>query len=511
MVKRCIGIDIGCSYLHAVQLAHGEQELRVEKVFSCQIRRSTDSLPNILKSLVSQHGFDARAAIATSLPQDAVFYRNLETDAAGLEQIRQHDSSAFEHHFPIPPGQIVVRPHSHRLLAEGRYCVLAAAVSRELVQQRCNLLAEAKLHPDLADAAIFAIHSAVAINYPEITTGVAIITYVDESHLTLAVTQDNDILIVRNLRLVYQSDSSGQSLYDQAAQILSHEVAISWRKVFGCEIEQDVRLYLATGGGISAGLRAAIEKKLPCQIIFVDPYAKLQRSPDCQANDAICVALGLALRVLAPEKTAGVDFLQVDQVGAKPALNLRKELTNFLAILVAIAALLLIGLRVRLFYMERNYARLKDEIKSVFQTTLPDEKNIVDPLVQLEQKIQSFQKDYQLFASFHPTGLAPLDVLQKVSTSMPTQDGFKVDDLWVTPSSVRISGTCDSFASVYKWQGVLQKIPGFAVVDVKPPEKLETGKVSFTILISSGKSLDMPGGIRATAEGSRRAGSQISQ
>jgi Tfp pilus assembly protein PilN len=212
----------------------------------------------------------------------------------------------------------------------------------------------------------------------------------------------------------------------------------------------------------------------------------VERSPDCQANGAICVALGLALRVLAPEKAEGVNFLQADDAVAKPALNLKKEAKICAVLVVAIAALLLVGLRVRLFYMERNYARLKKEINEVFRAALPDEKTIVNPLVQLEQKIQSFQKNYQLFASFHPTGLAPLNVLETISKSMPSQGGFKVDDLLVTSGSVRISGTCNSFESVYQWQEVLQKVPGFALVDVDAQREVQSGAVSFNILISQG-------------------------
>jgi Tfp pilus assembly protein PilN len=182
-----------------------------------------------------------------------------------------------------------------------------------------------------------------------------------------------------------------------------------------------------------------------------------------------------------------VNFLEADDTAAGPALNLKKELRIFTLLAVAIAALLLVGLRARLFYMERNYARLKNQISEVFHAALPDEKTIVNPLAQLEQRIQSLQKDYQLFAAFHPTGLAPLNVLQKITTSMPSQGAFKVDDLLVTPSSVRISGTCNSFESVYQWQEVLQKVPGFALVDVDAQREPKSGAVSFTILISSGK------------------------
>lgn len=495
MVKRCMGIDIGSSHLRVVQLARAEQELHIEKTFSTQIRRNTDSPPDILKELVSRQGFDSRAAIATSVPQDAVFFRNLETDFAGLEQIRQHDSAALEHDFPLPAEKIVTQVYSYRQLPDGRFSVLTVAVSKESLRQRRNLLAEAKMHPDLAETAIFAIHAAVAVNHPQVKQGLAIIVYVDESYLTLAVTKDNNILIVRNLRLIHPSDSPPRrigSTAEQIAEVLSEEAEISWQKVFGTKIEPGSRLYLVAEDGISDNLKAAVEEKLPCQTIFVDPAANIKRSPDCQADSTMCLAEGLALRLLAPEKTTGVNFLQANSVSRKPTLNLKKELVICAALAGAIAVFLLVGLFMRLFYMERNYARIRNEIREVFRTALPEEKNIVSPLVQLELKMESFRKDYQLFATFHPTSLAPLEVLHRISTSMPSRAGFKVDDLLITPSSVRVSGSCDSFESVYQWQESLQKVPGFALVDVQDAQKeAQSDVVRFTILISSAKSASL--------------------
>ncbi len=507
MAKRCIGIDIGSSYIHAVQLVRAERELRLERIFCTQIRRSTDSLSESLRLLVSRHGFDRRAATAVSVPQDAVFFRNVQTDAAGLEQICRHDSSVLEDHFPIAAGEILARSHSHRQLSDGRYSVLTAAVSRESLRQRRHLLADANLQPTLAEAAIFAVHCVVAVNHPEIMVGSAAIVYVDEYYLTLAVTHDNDILLVRNLRLLCESDSGVGSAQEQLAELLSREVQISWRKVFGSEIDQDGRLYLAVGNGIAAlsphqsagvpqpvgganglaqaGLQAAVVEKLPCQVVCVDPYANIQLNPDCSADGSIAAAIGLALRGLEPEATAGVNFIGADEVVSKPVFNVKKELAIFAALVGAIVVFSLVGLFGRLFYMERDYARLKEEIGGVFQAALPQEDNVVNPLAQLEQKIQAFQKDYQLFAAFHPTDMAPLEVLQRISASIPAQAGFKVDDLLVTPGSVRVIGTCPSFEPVYLWQGILQKLPGFTLVEVDARKEPQSGSVSFTILISS--------------------------
>src|SRR4030042_7044371 len=85
MVKRCIGIDIGPAVGRAVQIVGASGGFRIEKAFSTQTRRASDSLPEILRGLFAKFGFDRRAAVAASMPQDGVFFRILQTDAAGLD------------------------------------------------------------------------------------------------------------------------------------------------------------------------------------------------------------------------------------------------------------------------------------------------------------------------------------------------------------------------------------------------------------------------------------------
>jgi len=486
MVKRCIGIDIGSSYLRAVQIVRTGDELCIEKVFSAQTRRSKDSPPEILRRLSSKHGFDRRADVAISMPHDAVFFRNLETDSAGLEQIRQRNSSVLEHNFPIQPDEIVAQAHSYRRLPDEKYSVLTAAVTRASLHERLSILAGAKMHPNLVEAAIFAIHSTVAANHPEIAAGQAIIAYIDESYLTLAVTQDSNILIVRNIPIVSRSDNNIDSVQQHVAEVLAREAEVTWRKVFGREIDQDSKIYLATGGSTSGDFEAAVKKNLHCQTVIVEPYARVKCSPEHNGDTAICVAEGLALRALAPDKTVGINFLEADNADTRRTLDLRKEFTICAILVAAIAVVSLVGLFVRLSHLETKYAHIKNEIREIFQRTLPEETNIVNPLAQLEQKLESFQKDYRLFASFYPTNLSPLRVLHSITANTPSQGNIEIDDLLIATESVRLKGTCDSFESVYQWQRLLQKTPGFKLVDVQDVQKDPKGDaIHFTILISS--------------------------
>jgi len=489
MVKRCIGIDIGFSYLRAVQIVRTGDELCIEKVFSTQTRRSKDSPLEILRQLSGKYGFDHRADVAISMPHDAVFYRNLETDTAKLEQIRQVPKTALEHNIPIEPDEIVAQACSQRQLPNETYSVLTAAVSKASLRERLSILSGAKMHPNLVEAAVFAIHSTVAVNHPEIATGRAIIAYIDESYLILSVTENNNVLIVRNIPIASGSDKNTDSVPEQAAEILTREAQVTWRKVFGYEIEQETKFYLAAGGDVSGDLEAAITENLRCQTVIVEPYATVKCLPEHNGDEAICIAEGLALRVLAPEKTVGINFLEADNAVTKPTLDLKKELIIFAMLAAAIAVVSFVGLFVRMFHLEAKYTNIKNEIREVFQSTLPEEKNIVNPLVQLEQKLESFRKDYQLFAFFSPTNVSPLKVLHSITTNTPSQANIRIDDLLITAESVRLKGTCDSFDSVYQWQRLLQEIDGFTLVDVQDVQKDPRGDaIRFIVLISLNRS-----------------------
>jgi Tfp pilus assembly protein PilN len=488
MIRRCIGIEIGSYYLRAVQIARTGEQFLIEKVFDTQTRRSTDSLPDILQSLSSQFGFDRRAEVAISLGSDEVFYRNLEIDFAALEQIRSGKLSSLEYNFPIQPGEIVAGAYSCRQLPGEKYSVLAAATARAAINEKLQILSEAKMQPDLIEAAVFAVHSTVIFNHPEVRVGQAIIANIDDEHLTVAVTQDNDILIVRNIPIAIRPDGDSGSQEEQIAQLLSREAQVTWRRVFGAEIGQETKVYLIAGSDCDY-LQSLVEENLHCQVIIVDPYAKLKTAGDYKVDFPIYVAEGLALRVLAPEKTKGVNFLQRNYAGTKQKLNLKKELVTCAALVGAIAVCWIIGLFLRLSYLEASYTGLKNQIRDVFQDALPEEKNIVNPFVQLEQKLEFFRKDYQLFASFCPQGSGTLEVLRTISANMPSQANMKINDLLIAADTVRIIGSCDSFESVYDWQRVLREVSGFELVDVQDVQKEpKSGIVRFTMVLSSATS-----------------------
>jgi len=479
MVKRGIGIDIGSTHLRAVQISRTGDEFHIEKGFSTQTRRSADSVPDMLRKLVNRHGFDRHADVAVSMPRNAVFLRNLETDSTDLKQVCE----LAKQDFPIGPDEIVLHVYSRRELPGRKYSFLVAAVTKESLRERLDIIDSAKMSLNFVDTAVFAVHSTVAVNHPEILVGRAIIAYIDETYLTLAVTEDNNILIVRNIPITLSSRKNDDLAQKHVAEMLSDEVEIAWLKVFGSGVEENTKIYLLKTDGASDGLKVSIEENLTCQVTIVNPYAKVKSLLRSSDKAEICLAEGLALRALAPDKTTGINFLDAANADIEPTLNLKKELTTCAMLVAAIVLALLAGLFVRLWRLEARHTSVKNEIKEIFQCTLPEEKNIVRPLIQLEQKLQSLQKDYALFGYAADTGMQPLEVLRLISVSMPSE--IKINDMLITAKSVRLMGTSPSFENVYDWQRLLQDVPQFSSTDVQDVRKeSESELVHFNILVS---------------------------
>jgi len=484
MIKRSIGIEIGPSYLRAIQISRTGGRFHIEKTFRTKTRRSKDSPPEILRLLIKKYGFDRRANVAVSMPQDTVFFRTLETDSAGIERMRILDPSIFQNNFPLLTEEIVPQICSCTTMPNEKYSVLLAAAAKYSITERLDILSRAKLYPDLAETIIFAAYSTALINHPEIKTGKTATIYINESHISLVVTQNSNVLIVRSIPL---ADTPETELADeQVAQLLSQELDVTWRKVFGAGLGPDDNLYLAVGTISAEKLVPCLEEQFSCPVTDINPHRNIEC--DSERNDGrdMYVCEGLALRLLAPDQTMGVNFIQGYSTNLKQGLNLKKELVMYAALVGSIIIIALAGLFIRFSRLESEYAHLQNDINTVFRQTLPDEKNIVNPLVQLDQKLKVLQADYKSFGAALPD-FGPLEILHTVTESIPALSNISIEDILITPDSIRLTGITQSFEQLYNWQEILQEVPEFTNVNVHNPNRdTQSTTVRFTILISLG-------------------------
>ncbi len=490
MAKKSIGIDIGRTHLRAVQIARTPEGFRIEKTFGIQTRRRTDSPVNILRALTTEHGFDRRAEVAVCLPHHAIFFADTEIDGAALQKLQAGDTTPLKDSFPIASDKAMLQICSTQKLPDDRYSVLVAATSSDLLEAELSLLGEGKLQPTLVETPITAANTAIGFDHPESRQGIALILCVEPSSLHLAVLHEGSPLMVRNIPMVVPRDSDTEQIARQITEVLSREIEITWRKLFNAEPDSNLRIFLISESKTARYLAAAIEAEVDCQVTVSEPCAKIDRVGQAETPFPLSVAEGLALRPLLPPQTGGVNFLGTHGAVGSTQMSVRRELATCGGLLAVIVAIWIIGLVLQVSRLESQYAEVKTEIESVFRETLPDEKNIVNPLAQLQQKLDARRSDSGVLTSFQPGQITPLDILSKLSTHQPSGHEMKLNDVLVAKDSVRVTGKCNSFSVLSEWQRTLEQIPGFDTVDVAHPKKdAQTGQVHFTLSLSSGKAV----------------------
>ena len=485
MIKRCIGIDMGRTYVRAVQIARTPEGHVLEKAFGMQTRRSTDSVSQVLQALTTEHGFDRRAEVAISMPSQAVAFVEIQAEEADLKAIHAGETLKLRNDLPIAVEDAIIQVCSTRTLPKGKYGILVAATSGESIREQLELLGRGNLRPTTVDASILAMHTALVANHSETMIGTALIFCVDDAALTLAVTQDGKILMVRNIPIF--CDQGTPLSADQTAEIIEREVEITWRRLFGASPDGSLYVFLVSPPKTADQLVAAIRDRIECQIVVANPYAKLKQSGDSAPPEfPMCTAVGLALRALTLSPDDRGNFLTAYHARTRPICNIKKELIACAALVTVTAAVWFTGLFVRLSALESEYAGLKSQIQTVFCQALPQEKNVVNPLAQLQQKIDTFRKEYEVFSSFRPGRFSPLEIMYMLTTHCPKDGNLRFHDLLITADSVQVVGTCDSFAVVADWQRVLNQTGGFGAVEIQDQKKdARTGQVEFTLSMSS--------------------------
>ncbi len=481
MPKRCIGIDIGRNHVCAAQVVRTAEGFHVEKAFAAQTRRSTDSLPAILHALTNDHGFDRRAEAAVCLPLHTFLFADVETDAQGSEQIRAGDTTGLKACFPIPTDDLIAQICSVLPAEGGKLSVLVAAASRRQLSEDLPRLYESRIKPACLDTPITAAHATLVANHPESAHGLAVLLYVDPATLSLAVMREGSILLVRNIPMLTSGEQAIEAFAQQIAETAAQEIEITWKSLFGNDPDPGLPVYLVAPQPPTAALASLVQDKTGEQVFPVAPYARVTRSEEVDADLPLCVAQGLALRALQPERTDHLDFLAAYRARTRPTLRLKKEFAVCAALAAAAVVVWGVGLLLQLSSLESDYRRLKRQTEEVFHQAVPEEQNIVEPVAQLQQRIEAFRKQSGAFAS-QP---APLEILYALSRNTPTTGALELQEVLMAADSVRITGSCDSYVTFSQWQRLLETIPGFRVDDASRSTKdPQSGRVQFMISLS---------------------------
>lgn len=466
MAKRYIGIDISDGWVHAVQMAR-RGGLEIELSASRPIVQGQDSPAEALCALTEQCHFDRSAPVAVAMPHGTAFAQSIDIDEDNLNGTVSTFDSIAQENFPIAAGE--------RL---GDICCCApkaivAATSKSAKKERLEIIGQAKLQTELIDLPVFALLATVKTNHPQINDGLAIIIYTDQSHCITIITENSQIVATRTMPLA------------KAAQTIIHELQMTWRTHFAEPIPENTNAFVAGDAVERAELIESLQNELKCNVIETDPFAKIKCPADQADNYSVCLAEGLAIRGLDPQNTAGVNLQRGENTKTKNRLTTQKQTILLITLATAVLGIYAIGTIVKLVRLEKQYDQIKTEAREAFTKALPNEKNIVDELSQIQTELQTAQSRYSILkiANGHASG--PLDTWRAINQSTPQELGIRIDEMELSGNTAKIRASCSSIETARQWQQTLKDSPHFDSADIENlAEPDGSAETTFTVTLT---------------------------
>ncbi|MBN1764033.1 MAG: hypothetical protein JW860_02145 [Sedimentisphaerales bacterium] len=483
MTKRAIGIDINSDKMIAVQMARRGDTLCLEKTCTRPSRREEDTPSEFIANLFTQHGFDRRAAAALAMPHNQIFFKTTDSSAPEQDKISDNPDSPYQNDFPVLSDQRLLDFGSDRQL-DNKHKSLVTATSQSSLKELLETTRVSGFRYELIEAPVFALVAAVKTNHPDITADYAIIIFSDSSHVIITITHKNEIITVRNIPQWDTPPAENQNEHNNYDNLI-REIEMTWRSEMGRKIPDNTPLVLAGQHTTSPQLRNILRDNLNCQIILYDPLVHIQCNDNKHIEPEICIAQGLSLRYLHPEKYPGANFIHTLKKDSRKCVNAKTQKYLGLFLITTIALVYLTGLLIQKNRLEGQYQKIKNEIKQTFHQALPQEKNIVNELAQLDAALASQRKAFDLFEASAINSVKPLDILHTISAHTPEQLNLRINNILITQQAAQLSGQCASSTIAYKWQRILQEIPGFDNVNVSGLEKLpDSDEVQFSVSLT---------------------------
>lgn len=247
-------------------------------------------------------------------------------------------------------------------------------------------------------------------------------------------------------------------------------------------------LYLAGPTGSYPGLAKALHSETGIEVKRSEmrslPFLKIEDEvASCWQAGSMDRALALAL-ALGPGKSCRVFNFRKDELRKRGTIQDYRRYFRVVAVpLVLLFCLVLAFSWHDHATLRKQKAALEGQIRDVFSQTLPDVTRIVDPVQQLEVRINEARRAY-MAGGADSTGQRMLALMAEISERIPASLQVRIVKMVADQNDVRIKGTTENFNIVDNIQKELGKSPFFAKVEISSANlSAKGGAVDFELKI----------------------------
>jgi hypothetical protein len=189
---------------------------------------------------------------------------------------------------------------------------------------------------------------------------------------------------------------------------------------------------------------------------FVRDTNIIKKHADSQLWNPQQMDNSFSLALMEIEGTNGLNFRKGPFAAKKFWEEHKKNLIKTGILAGVVLALAFFNVVLDSYFMGKKLADLNNQITSVFTSTFPDVKKIVDPLQQMQIKIQEARKN-ALLPGITDKNIRAIDILNDISKLISKDIDVKFTRLVIGVENTVISGDTDTFNSVDGIKNGLEK------------------------------------------------------
>jgi len=431
----------------------------MEKTFVREISKgcsakeiSIDNIPPEIKDILVREGFDAKAPVIISMPFGNVFFHNYTTEISTEKYLKKLLKFELEDDFPIPFDDLVTDICGYRDLDGQEREFLVAAVNRSKLQEWVRTIRDAGIDCSIVTADTCALTEITSLK----SDSSSIIIYVDASRVIVAVCEKGLLTFVRHI---------DNNKTDETASELKRETILTMKAIYERGILPHPRILLVGSDNLVQRICEELPKVTDSAAAKLNPFDKVQMSPEHKEDNRLIIALGLALAGM-DNKNKVLNFLAADKLDTEEIVKTKQNALIFATLLLAIAVLFIVNLFIQLNSLERENTRLDREVRKVFVHTFPDEKKIVNELAQANEKYDALDQEYRSVASEILDRAPTLEILQEISEKITPNQNIGVSNISMNADSVRFSATAPDLESLDNLVEKFKLVSGFNSIDI---------------------------------------------
>jgi len=488
MNKKTLGIDVGSAFLKAVSL-NCDFKGRLSIAASVLIdMNAAGGLEQALRKLFADKRFKEGKCVF-SIPASSCSFRNLSFPFSEGNTLGEIITYELEPHIPDPIETVTV-DHLPISSTSESTAVLAAAAKKQDIQELTQYANDRSITIIDTDAVPIALNI-LDNNIPDASW---ILLDVGADVSVAVFVQRNSIVHVRsfpwgiaesagkcgNLPDIFK-DKESKSTIKQTDTALRNEKrtgrnrlpwfqeiadTLQFLTAKGILEDQPARIYLTGGGALSAPLREDMESffRLPVDVVdLLEMKGVALQGKNRLSWNAPLMNQALSLALRDSNGSRGFNFKKDDPACAEKTEGLKGYLQwsalMLLILFVALGTNLLAG-----YYADsRKLGQLKEEVTKSFKNSCPEVTRIVDPVRQLQQKINETRN----FSGGIENGPLFLEQWKTAMDVLPENSGILVTGISYNQVSLEISGEASDYQTINRWKSDLEKAKSFSDIQMQ--------------------------------------------